>query len=202
MLPGTQGVDAFGALPMPPPMTAGEVGTDPRAPGGVTLGLLVPGVALAPIDELPIADPGVVLNVPVIGAAPTPVVAPGVPSVLLPIDELPVADPGVVPNMLGLLTLGLLTLGLPMLGLATPGAEPTIGAGLNAPVIGAGAVPGAALIVPGVPVGAAGVAPMVAPAPAFGAAVCARHAGAAVIKAAAAADAMDFRLSMRVSFEW
>ena len=161
MLPGTQGVDTFGALPIPP-MTAGEVGTGPRTPGGVTLGLLVPGVALAPIDELPIADPGVVLNVPVIGCGPTPVVAPGVPIVLPPIDELPVTGRGVVPN----------TLGLPMLGLATLGAppEPTTGAGLNAPVIGA--------------------------------AVCARHAGTAAIKAAAAAGAIDFRLSMRVSFEW
>lgn len=166
---------------MPPPTTAGEVGTGPRTPGGVTLGLLVPGVALAPIDELPIADRGAVLNVPVIGCGPTPVVAPGVPIVLPPIDELPVADPGVVPN----------TLGLPMLGLATAGAppEPTIGAGLNAPVIGAGAIPGAAPNVPGVADGAAGVAPMVAPAPALGAAVCARHAGAAAIKAAAAAGA-------------
>ncbi len=177
MLPGTQGTDAFGALAVPPPMTAGEVGTGPRTPGGVTLGLLVPGVA--PIGELPIADPGAVLNVPVIGAGPTPIVEPGVPIVLPPIDELPVTDPGVVPNMLG----------LPMLGLATPGAppEPTIGAGLKAPVIGAGAIPGAAPNVRGVPDGAA---------------VCARHAGGTAIKAAATADAIDFRLSMRVSFEW
>jgi hypothetical protein len=81
---GTQFPAAPGVVIPPPPTTPGEVGAGPRTPGEVTLGLLLidgEGV-LEPIDELPVADPGVepidepgmeliegfVLNVPVIGA--------------------------------------------------------------------------------------------------------------------------------------
>ena len=94
MSPGTQG-----PMALPPGVELGagmrrpgEVGTAPRMPGEVTLGLLliVGGV------------------LPVIGAGPTPGVAPNVPivpygvpgAVLPPIDEPPLPNSGVVPNEL------------------------------------------------------------------------------------------------------
>jgi hypothetical protein len=96
----------------------------------------------------------------------------------------------------------------PMLGLLMPGAvlESMVGEVLNVPdpVIGAGPAPGVGPNVPIVPDGATGdtpVEPPVAPVAAPGAAVCAKDKGAAAINAAATAGTMDFRLSMRVSFE-
>jgi hypothetical protein len=147
----------------------GEVGTGPRMPGEVTLGLLliVGGV------------------LPVIGAGPTPGVAPNVPivpngapgAVLPPIDEPPVTAPGAIPN----------TCCLPKLGIATLGALPNEpGAELNVPpVIGAGPTPGVAPNVPIVPNGAPRAAGW------------AKHTGAAAINAAATACTMNFCLSMR-----
>ncbi len=190
MLPGTQ-------FTAPPPTTPGEVGAGPSTPGEVTLGLadtpgllivlgrVSAGLVVLPGDELPNEDPGsgcgVEPKVPVIGAP-----VPGVP---------------------------------PMFGLLMPGAvlESIVGEVLKVPdpVIGAGPTPGVAPNVPVVPDGVAGdtpVAPGVAPAvpgaaptapvpAAPDAAVCANETGAAAINAAAIAEVMDFRLSMRVSFE-
>lgn len=84
MLPGTQ--KPIG----PPPMTPGEVGAAPSTRGDIPAGLLIDGM------------------LPVIGAGPTPGVAPNVPivpygvpgAVLPPIDEPPLPNSGVVPNEL------------------------------------------------------------------------------------------------------
>jgi hypothetical protein len=172
----------------PPPTTPGDVGAGPSTPGALTPGLLliVGGVTMG----LLLIDGGD----PTIGAGPTPGLAPNVPSVpegaVLPptdeppTDDPPIADPGAVPNVLWLPTLGIATLGgLPGVPAELPN-EP--GAELNPPVIGAGPTPGLEPKVPTVPDGAGG------------AAVWAKHAGATAISAAAA-DTMDFRLSMRVS---
>jgi hypothetical protein len=180
-MPGdvTLGLDRTPGLPIVPGLdTPGLV-----VPGVVRAGFVVVALGVPPIDELPMEDPGVV---PVIGCG----VEPNVPVIGAPVPGVP-----------------------PMFGLLMPGAvlESMVGELLNVPepVIGAGPKPGVAPKVPVVPDGATGDTPVVpgaaptAPVPpaAPRAAVWAKAAGAAAINAAANAGTMDFRLSMRVSFE-
>jgi hypothetical protein len=108
---------------------------------------------------------------------------------LEPVDEPPIDDDrGVEPT-------------LPIA--EDPGVEPTLpiaedpGAGDPTLPIEDDPAPG----VPMMDVPAPGVGPNVPVVP-EGAAVCAKHTGAAATNAAAIEDAMDFRLSMKVSLDW